>query len=61
MGRTDYIDFLTPEEVPKNVMKGVDCYGRKFLTLKVGGYDLDNMRFLKLDRYFLKDILMNLI
>ena len=52
MGRTDYIDFLTPEEVPKNVMKGVDCYGRKFLTLKVGGYNLDNMKFFKTGQVF---------
>jgi hypothetical protein len=28
MGSTDYIDFLTKKEVPKNLMKGVDCYGR---------------------------------
>ena len=35
MGTTDYIDFLTRDEVPKNVMKKVDCYGRKFITLKL--------------------------
>ena len=52
MGTTDYIDFLTLDEVPKNVMKGVDCYGRKFLTLKVGGYDLDNNRFFKTAQVF---------
>lgn len=52
MGTTDYIDFLTLEEVPKNIMKGVDCYGRKFLTLKVGGYDLDNNRFFKTAQVF---------
>ena len=49
---TDYIDFLSLDEVPKNIMKGVDCYGRKFLTLKVGGYDLDNRRFLRTGQVF---------
>ena len=52
MGTTDYIDFLSPDEVPKNIMKGVDCYGRKFLTLKVGGYDLDNMKFFRTGQVF---------
>ena len=33
MGITDYIDFLKQDEVPKNIMKGVDCYGRKFITI----------------------------
>ena len=37
MGMTDYIDFLTQDEVPKNVMKGVDYYRRKFITIKIGG------------------------
>ena len=45
-------DFLTHDEVPKNVMKGIDCYGRRFLTLKVGGYDLDNMKFFKTGQVF---------
>lgn len=35
-GYTDYIDFLTLDEVPKNVMRGIDCFRRKFITLKVG-------------------------
>ena len=61
MGTTDYIDFLTQKEVPKNVMKGVDDYGRKFLTLKVGGIDLDNMKFLEAPKFFLRDIQENLI
>ena len=52
MGTTDYIDFLTFEEVPKNIMKGVDCYGRRFLTLKVGGYDIDNNKFFRTGQVF---------
>lgn len=52
MGTTDYIDFLTFKEVPKNIMKGVDCYGRKFLTLKVGGFDIDNNIFFKTGQVF---------
>jgi len=38
-GHTDYIDFLKLDEVPKNVMRGVDCFRRKFITLKVGVQD----------------------
>ena len=52
MGPTGYIDFLTKKEVPKNLMKGVDCYGRKFLTLKVGGIDLDNNKFFTTSQVF---------
>ena len=52
MGRTDYIDFLTQNEVPKNIMKGTDCYGRRFLTMKVGGIDLNTGRFFKSGQVF---------
>lgn len=52
MGLTDYIDFLTQEEVPKNVMKGLDRYGRKFLTIKIGGIDLANNQFFKSGQVF---------
>ena len=52
MGSTDYIDFLTQKEVPKNVMKGIDCYNRKFITLKIGGYNLDNMIFFRTGQVF---------
>ena len=52
MGTTDYIDFLTRNEVPKNVMKGIDIYGRKFLTMKIGGIDLDNNKFFKSSQVF---------
>ena len=51
-GHTDYIDFLTNDEVPKNMMKGTDCYGRKFLTMKIGGIDLDTMNFFKCGQVF---------
>jgi hypothetical protein len=52
MGITDYIDFLKQDEVPKNIMKGVDCYGRKFITIKLGGYDLDDNRFFRSGQVF---------
>lgn len=52
MGVTDYIDFLKQNEVPKNVMKGIDCYGRKFLTMKVGGICLDTGIFFKSGQVF---------
>ena len=52
MGTTDYIDFLTRDEVPKNVMKGIDCFKRKFITIKIGGIDLDNMKFFRSAQVF---------
>ena len=52
MGMTDYIDFLTQDEVPKNVMKGIDRYGRKFLTIKVGGFCLDKNKFFRSAQVF---------
>lgn len=52
MGSTDYIDFLTQDEVPKNIMKGKDCYGRKFLTMKIGGIDLNDNKFFKSGQVF---------
>ena len=52
MGSTDYIDFLTQKEVPKNMMKGIDRHGRKFLTMKIGGFDLNNMRFFRSGQVF---------
>ena len=52
MGRTDYIDFLYRDEVPKNVMKGEDRYGRNFLTIKIGGIDLDNNKFFRSSQVF---------
>lgn len=52
MGLTDYIDFLTQDEVPKNVMKGTDRYGRKFLTMKIGGIGLDGNKFFRSAQVF---------
>jgi hypothetical protein len=51
MGTTDYIDFLSQDEVP-NMAKGTDCYGRKFLTMKIGGIDLNTMKFFKCGQVF---------
>jgi hypothetical protein len=51
-GMTDYIDFLTQDEVKKNVMKGIDCYSRKFITIKIGGYDLDTGNFFRTGEVF---------
>jgi hypothetical protein len=52
MGHTDYIDFLYQDEVPKNMMKGRDKYSRQFLTMKIGGIDLDTMKFFKCGQVF---------
>ena len=52
MGHTDYIDFLTQDEVPKNMTKGTDRYGRKFLTMKIGGIDLDGNKFFRSAQVF---------
>tara|TARA_B100001093_G_scaffold515387_1_gene591609 strand:+ start:212 stop:787 length:576 start_codon:yes stop_codon:yes gene_type:complete len=46
MGNTQYLDFLYPDEIPKNKMKGCDMFGRDFIILKVGIYDY-NLRTLK--------------
>jgi hypothetical protein len=35
VGYTDYIDFLTWNEVTSPVMKGTDVYGRNFIVLKM--------------------------
>ena len=39
MGNTQYLDFLYPDEIPKNKMKGRDIFNRDFIILKVGIYD----------------------
>ena len=52
MGHTDYIDFLYQDEVPKNMMKGRDHYGRKFLTMKIGGIGLDDNKFFRSGQVF---------
>ena len=38
-GSTDYIDFIKPEEVSHSLMRGVDVYGRNFLTIKAEIHD----------------------
>ena len=52
MGLTEYIDFLTPEEVPYNKVKGIDMYRRPFIILKVGIYDLKNTKLYKTGQVF---------
>jgi hypothetical protein len=34
-GHTDYIDFITPEDMSHSVMRGTDFYGRPFLAVKI--------------------------
>ena len=51
-GGTGYIDFLTNEEVPKNIMKGVDRCHRKFITLKMGVMDCSTGKFIKKRQVF---------
>ena len=34
IGPTGYIDYISKEEVTHAVMKGKDCYGRKFIVIK---------------------------
>jgi hypothetical protein len=31
---TEYIDFIIPDEMPYNIMKGIDYYNRPFITFK---------------------------
>lgn len=52
MGRTYYIDFLTRKEVKKNLMKGKDYLGRKFIVIKIGGICLDTMEFFESGQVF---------
>ena len=52
MGCTDYIDFLDQDEVPKNLMKGIDMYRRPFLTVKIGGIDLETNKFFRSGQVF---------
>jgi hypothetical protein len=52
VGLTDYIDFLTPKEIPYNKVKGIDLYRRPFIILKVGIYDLKTTKFYKTGQVF---------
>jgi hypothetical protein len=31
MGGTDYIDFITPQDMSASVMRGIDCFRRPLL------------------------------
>lgn len=42
-GRTDYIDFITFDEMPYNIMKGIDCYNRPFIAFKFKVTDRNNL------------------
>lgn len=35
VGATHYIDFLRWEEITEPVMKGIDCFGRYFIVIKM--------------------------
>jgi len=52
MGNTQYLDFLLPEEIPHNKVKGVDMFGRSFIILKVGIFDIKNSVFKKTGQVF---------
>ena len=52
MGSTDYIDFLFPNEVPYNKVKGKDIYDRNFIILKVGIYDLKKFKLRRIGQVF---------
>ena len=48
----DYIDSIERKEVPNNVMKGVDNYGRRFITLKVGIFNPETKKGIKTGQVF---------
>ena len=52
MGITHYIDFLTIKEVSKNLMKGIDKFNRKFITIKVGIIDSKTGKIKKKQQVF---------
>ena len=52
LGNTQYIDFLYPDEIPYNKMKGVDLFKRSFIILKVGVLDLKRDKFVKTGQVF---------
>tara|TARA_B100000989_G_C19515264_1_gene461281 strand:+ start:886 stop:1461 length:576 start_codon:yes stop_codon:yes gene_type:complete len=52
LGNTQYIDFLFPNEIPYNKMKGTDLFGRSFIILKVGVLDLKRDKFVKTGQVF---------
>ena len=52
MGNTHYLDFLYPDEIPINKMKGRDLFGRSFIILKVGIYDYNRQTLKKTGQVF---------
>ena len=48
----DYIDYLEQRHVPKNIMKGKDLWGRKFITIKVGIQSAETGKLLKTAQVF---------
>lgn len=48
----DYIDYLEQSKVPKNVMKGKDFWGRRYITLKVGIQDAETGKLHKTAQVF---------
>tara|TARA_B100000242_G_C43002976_1_gene466033 strand:+ start:647 stop:1222 length:576 start_codon:yes stop_codon:yes gene_type:complete len=52
MGNTHYLDFLYPDEIPKNKMKGRDIFDRDFIILKVGIYDYNRQTLKKTGQVF---------
>ena len=52
MGNTHYLDFLYPDEIPKNKMKGRDIFDRDFIILKVGIYDYNRGTLKKTGQVF---------
>ena len=52
LGNTQYIDFLFPNEIPFNKMKGTDLFDRAFIILKVGVLDLKQDKFVKTGQVF---------
>ena len=43
-GHTDYIDFIKWEEVTSPIMKGYDCFNRKFIVIKM---IVDNVKIMQ--------------
>ena len=52
MGNTDYLDFLFPNEIPNNKVKGTDIFGRSFIILKVGIFDIKKGKLEKTGQVF---------
>jgi hypothetical protein len=51
VGYTDYIDFIKAEDMKFPIMKGVDCFRRPFLAIKVNVKYVGSDEELKKERY----------